>query len=111
MMLQPLIENAILHGLRYERELGASLLVTATETDKHIEIKVIDNGAGLGNAKVKTPGYKNKSFGLSSIKDRIEILNSDYPDMQASFEIIDRATLGEKGCVSLLRLPKIEERK
>ena len=74
MMLQPLIENAILHGLRYERELGASLLVTATETDKHIEIKVIDNGSGLSNAKAETPGYKKKSFGLSSIKDRIEIL-------------------------------------
>ena len=111
MMLQPLIENAILHGLRYERESGASLLVTVTETDKHIEIKVIDNGSGLSNAKAETPGYKKKSFGVSSIKDRIEILNSDYPDIQASFEIIDRATLGEKGCVSLLRLPKIEERK
>ena len=65
----------------------------------------------MSNAKAETPGYKKKSFGVSSIKDRIEILNSDYPDIQASFEIIDRATLGEKGCVSLLRLPKIEERK
>ena len=46
MLLQPLAENAILHGLSGVS--AGQLLVTARETDeKLLEIRVCDNGCGL----------------------------------------------------------------
>lgn len=107
MMLQPLVENAILHGLRRERRADGLLTVLLDETGEYIEITVTDNGAGPGGEKMPVPGYKKKSFGLASVKDRIRILNETHPGAVASFELEDRALSAEKGCRVVLRLPKI----
>lgn len=108
MMLQPLIENAIAHGLRHKSQNNSNLTIRLYELEKHIEIKVIDNGSGLLTEQVKKPSFKKSSFGLSSIKDRIEIINKNSTDANASFEIIDRIKDNEKGCISTLTLPKLE---
>ena len=108
MMLQPLVENAILHGLRYELKEDAQLTIRLEDDGDDLVIRVIDNGSGLIPNKSKKLSYKKTSFGLSSVKDRIEILNQTNSVSKASFELIDRKEMNEKGCIAILRLPKIK---
>ncbi|MEQ8421545.1 MAG: tetratricopeptide repeat protein [Arenibacter algicola] len=82
MLLQPYIENAIWHGLRYREDKGF-LQIGIKQKDKlALEISITDNGIGRKNsAALKTQNQKKqKSKGLGNIKKRIEILNDMYRD-------------------------------
>jgi len=82
MLLQPYIENAIWHGLRYKEEKGF-LHVNLEYRDKDsIVIIIEDNGIGRKkSAALKTQNQKKqKSKGMGNIKKRIAILNSMYKD-------------------------------
>ncbi|WP_354667791.1 tetratricopeptide repeat-containing sensor histidine kinase [Arenibacter algicola] len=82
MLLQPYIENAIWHGLRYREDKGF-LKIELKQKDRHaLEISITDNGIGRKNsAALKTQNQKKqKSKGMGNIKKRIEILNDMYKD-------------------------------
>ena len=52
-ILQPLVENAFIHGL--EKKIGSgSLIISGTQSVKGIKIRIIDNGAGIGDEKLTT---------------------------------------------------------
>jgi LytS/YehU family sensor histidine kinase len=85
MLLQPYIENAIWHGLRYKKEKGnleISILKKDTET---VVISIIDDGIGRKKSQeIKTKNQlKQKSKGMSTIKNRITILNDMYKERVA----------------------------
>lgn len=82
MLLQPYIENAIWHGLRYKETKGL-LKIEMTQKDKEsIEIIVVDDGIGRSkSASLKTQNQKKqKSKGMGNIKKRVAILNDMYKD-------------------------------
>ena len=82
MLLQPYIENAIWHGLRYKEEKGF-LKINVRQKDKEtIEITITDTGIGRKkSAELKTMNQKKqKSKGMDNIKKRIAILNVMYKD-------------------------------
>ena len=82
MLLQPYIENAIWHGLRYKEEKGfLEINVRAKETNR-VEIQIIDDGIGRKkSADLKTQNQKRqKSRGMGNIKQRVAILNDMYGD-------------------------------
>lgn len=77
MLVQPLVENAVWHGLRYRETMGQ--LTVNFQKDQHLlKIVVVDNGVGREKSeKLKTPHQQSKkSTGLRSTKNRIELLNS-----------------------------------
>ena len=76
MLLQPFIENAIWHGLRYNHEKGF-LNVEIFNENKGIKIIICDNGIGRKKSvEIKTKNQKeNVSTGLKNIENRIQILN------------------------------------
>lgn len=82
MLLQPYIENAIWHGLRYTDEKGFLKIDIAEKSKDSIEISIIDNGVGRKkSAELKTSNQKKqKSKGMGNIKKRIDILNDMYKD-------------------------------
>ena len=87
MLLQPYIENAIWHGLRYKEDLGF-LNISLKQKDKEaIEITIEDNGIGrLKSAELKTQNQKKqRSKGMGNIKKRVAILNSMYKDKVTVF--------------------------
>lgn len=49
---QPLVENAIVHGLR-NKVRGAVVSVSVQKKDSGVEIRILDNGAGIIPAKLK----------------------------------------------------------
>ncbi|WP_136466090.1 tetratricopeptide repeat-containing sensor histidine kinase [Flagellimonas onchidii] len=80
MLLQPYIENAIWHGLRYREEKGF-LKISVKQLDLDtLEIVIADNGIGRKkSAELKTSNQKKqKSKGMGNIKKRIQILNDMY---------------------------------
>ncbi|XLS29842.1 histidine kinase [Flavobacteriaceae bacterium M23B6Z8] len=82
MLLQPYIENAIWHGLRYKEEKG-QLKISVTQPDSEtVQISVEDNGIGRKRSQeLKTENQKKqKSKGMGNIKKRIAILNDMYKD-------------------------------
>lgn len=66
MLLQPVIENAVAHGLEPKVE-GGRIIVRATCRDDQLCIEVSDTGAGLGNAPPKPGG----GVGLSNLRARL----------------------------------------
>ncbi len=68
--IQPLVENAIRHGVR-GREDGA-VSVTTREADGWHEIEVRDNGKGFDPEKLKD--MEGTHIGLRAVRDRVEKL-------------------------------------
>ncbi|WP_408071055.1 sensor histidine kinase [Butyrivibrio sp. JL13D10] len=68
--LQPIVENAIRHGVRI-RKAGSIWITVKTESGFHV-ITVRDNGKGFDVEKLKTS--EEEHFGLKTIKDRLNTL-------------------------------------
>lgn len=88
MIIQPLVENAIKHGLEPKEEKGF-LLVQFTEDDEVVECIIKDDGIGRERSiEMKKDSIKlYQSRGLELINKKIEILND--LDYQISIEYID----------------------
>lgn len=80
MLLQPYIENAIWHGLRYKEEKGFLRIGVRPLTEDCLEVVIEDNGIGRKRSQeLKTSNQrKQKSRGMGNIKKRIQILNDMY---------------------------------
>jgi two-component sensor histidine kinase len=109
MLVQPLIENSIHHGLRNSPGEKSSVNVRLEQTDKEIFFTVDDTGIGMEEAeKFKTfSAIKSKSIGLNAIRERVEIINAMNKGNKAHFEI-RKKTKGEgAGTIAILTLPKV----
>lgn len=79
MLIQPYIENAIWHGLRYKEEKG-ELMVSLAKKDNDLVITITDDGIGRNKSQaLKTENQKkHNSTGLKNTQERIEIVNKVY---------------------------------
>lgn len=79
MLVQPYLENAIWHGLRYRESKGV-LLLSIQRKGENLCISVDDDGIGLTqSALLKTKHQKtHSSRGMTNTKERILLLNSLY---------------------------------
>jgi len=79
MCLQPLVENALVHGLDYSK--SGSLFIDAELTDDDdLQISVTDTGKGLDTEKIKRileGNEQSKSFGLFNVQQRIRLFSGD----------------------------------
>lgn len=82
MLLQPYIENAIWHGLRYKEEKGSLGIYVKPVDSESISVTIQDDGVGRKKSiELKTKNQlKQKSKGMSTIQSRIAILNDMYQD-------------------------------
>lgn len=103
MLLQPYIENAIWHGLRYRKEKGTLEISVYKKDSETISISIIDDGIGRKKSQeLKTKNQlKQKSKGMSTIKNRITILNNMYKE-RISVTVSDVLETGEGTKVELL---------
>jgi sensor histidine kinase YesM len=82
MLLQPYVENAVWHGLRYKEEKGLLQINFEQINAETIKISIIDDGIGREKSKqFKTENQKKqKSKGMGNTQKRIAILNQMYKD-------------------------------
>jgi two-component system, LytTR family, sensor kinase len=98
MLLQPLVENSIKHGLSPKVD-GGSITLRSRMEDGLLVIEVADDGVGLtydGPA-----GNSSTGIGLTNVAGRIKVLYGDSARMTVS----SRDT---EGTVVRLRLPILE---
>ncbi|NDV64785.1 histidine kinase [Bacteroides sp. 224] len=104
MVIQPQLENAIWHGLRYKEEAGF-LLLDIQQKGNNLHIRIEDNGIGLKKSKeLKTQHQKqHHSRGLINTYERIELLNKLY-HTHISLRIEEKEG-AESGVVVTLEFP------
>lgn len=81
LILQPLVENAIYHGVKAKRG-GGTITITGVPEGENLVFTVQDNGAGMLQEKVEELNRRmsersvldeKKSFGLFYIRERIQL--------------------------------------
>ena len=73
LILQPLVENAIRHGIE-PRESGGTLTIRAALKDDCLRLEISDDGAGFSGGQLLRPG---NGVGLSNAKARLQTLYGD----------------------------------
>ena len=77
LLLQPLVENAIKHGIA-TRVVGGNVRVTGTRTDESLRLAVYNDGPGFA-ADWQT---KDAGVGLANLRTRLRILHGEASDLQ-----------------------------
>jgi LytS/YehU family sensor histidine kinase len=93
LLLQPLVENAIKHGLEPHVQ-GGRVEVSAKRDGSQLVLRVRDTGAGL------MPGTAPSGFGLEQVRERLAALYG----AAGSLELAPAAD-AEGGTLATLRLP------
>lgn len=104
LILQPLVENAIEHGLN-DNESGGKIEIIGTQNENYIILKIKDNGYGISEDKLEQI-YKSfhddsihQGVGLKNVYQRIKIYYGDEADIK-----ID--SLFDEGTIILIYIPK-----
>ncbi len=76
MLLQPLVENSIRHGLSSKVD-GGMIRVSSSLKDGRLRLMVEDDGVGIPEAKLAT--LLEEGIGVSNVNERLKVLfGSDY---------------------------------
>ena len=80
LLLQPVVENALEHGLDEKEEGERKLKLSFLDMDQEMLIMVQDNGPGMDQEKADTlVTYQAQGYGLKNVNDRIRLLyGEDY---------------------------------
>ncbi len=108
MIIQPHLENAIWHGLRYLENKGF-LSLKFILYDKKVKVIIDDNGIGLTKSQeLKTFNQMvHKSVGLDNTKQRISLLNDLYKT-EITFEIKEKI-MPKTGTIIEIVFPLIDK--
>lgn len=76
LIIQPFVENAIIHGLRNKETNDGLLLINISKTNEQIIYSITDNGIGRKASGEINTG-KEKSYGMEMSYDRIKLFNKE----------------------------------
>jgi two-component system LytT family sensor kinase len=88
-LLQPLIENSIKHGLEPRLNGGTVTLRSRLEGDR-VLIEVADDGVGMGNRPVSALRRTGAGIGMKNVQERLEVLYGN----EARFTIVSNPGRG-----------------
>jgi ligand-binding sensor domain-containing protein/signal transduction histidine kinase len=94
-LLQPLVENAIKHGLAGRSDRGR-IAISAADEDGSLVIRVRDNGPGFKDGA----GEETAGIGLRNTRRRLEALHPGNHSLELS-------TVPDGGCEVRIRLPLV----
>jgi len=102
MLIQPFVENAIWHGLRYKESEGL-LNISFDLINENLKVEIVDNGIGRTKSRaLKTKNQKShKSSALKNIESRILLFNEIYK-VQIQSLIRDKEPDGTGTVVTLI---------
>jgi len=97
MLLQPIVENSLKHGLAPKLEGGRLQLRTASR-DGRLSIEIADNGVGISEEKM--PHVYVEGIGLSNVRERLRVLYG------ADFQLDIQSRPGE-GTIIRIDIPEL----
>ncbi|MHB1314690.1 MAG: sensor histidine kinase [Christensenellales bacterium] len=105
LLLQPIVENAVLHGLKAKQD-HPVLSVKAYQSGDDIEFAVQDNGSGFDVAELNNKKKSKKEsmhIGIDNVDRRIKLYFGEKYGLKIESEI-------GKGTTVYIRIPKILEK-
>jgi LytS/YehU family sensor histidine kinase len=110
MLIQPHLENAVWHGLRYKATKGL-LRVTFQKQAQFIQVVIEDDGIGLTEShKLKTIHQKAyQSRGITNTTERIGLLNDIY-HLHIRLQMEEITLEGATGTRIVLHLPLMDKK-
>ena len=94
-VLQPLVENALYHGIKNTRVMG-KVRITGREDSGQIVLVVEDNGSGMEKEKLAElhqlfsedfqTGSGSSSYGLRNVNQRLKLMYGDHYQLQITSE-------------------------
>jgi two-component system, LytTR family, sensor kinase len=102
MLLQPLIENSIKHGLEPRLQGGTIHLRSRIQGDKMI-VEVEDDGVGMPDSLVREVGFNSSGagIGMRNVRERLEVLYGT----NARFEVFSRPGRGTRVTLEIPMAP------
>ena len=88
-LLQPLIENSIKHGLEPRINGGTVTLRSRLHGDR-VTIEVADDGVGMGNKPASALNRAGAGIGMKNVQERLDVLYGN----QARFEVVSNPGRG-----------------
>jgi len=82
MLLQPLVENSIKHGLSSKID-GGSIYLRSQIADDHVNIEVEDDGVGMASAQLleRPAGLGEGGIGIANVAERLKVLYGETARM------------------------------
>ncbi|WP_373233169.1 sensor histidine kinase [Cohnella sp.] len=71
--LQPLVENAIVHGISENPEGKGTIIIRGTILNQRMILSVVDDGIGMEEEKSERPGYHGSGYGVNNIEKRLNL--------------------------------------
>lgn len=108
LLLHPLVENAVWHGLVPNmKKVNSALNIELTLLDNLVEIKVCDNGAGRLLKDTAAPLKSKRSYGIPLTRQRLESINFLYNTNRAhlAFNDLTDASGNKCGTEAIVTLP------
>ena len=103
--LQPLVENAITHGLQESKRIPGHLLIKIEkEEGKNIRIRILDDGAGMKKPPRTTPNggssreNSGHGFGIPNVSSRLTLLYGP------GYGVVFEQNIPE-GTIAIVRIP------
>ncbi len=69
--LQPLVENAVQHGILNKKE-GGTVMIRTEETEEEVLVTIIDNGVGMDQARKMPSLGDHAHIGISNVRSRLK---------------------------------------
>ncbi len=82
--LQPLVENAVRHGIRGTEDGTGTVTISSREFDEHWEVSVTDDGAGF-NPLIPTADDGRTHIGLKNVRTRLEYISNGTLRIDSEF--------------------------
>ena len=95
--LQPLVENAVQHGVLNRRN-GGTIVIRTEKTDECAVVMVFDNGVGMEKAKGIHSLGDRAHIGISNVRSRLKEMMGGTLDIESSGE----------GTTAIIRIPWTE---
>jgi two-component system, LytTR family, sensor kinase len=104
MLLQPLIENGIKHGLE-PRLQGGTITLRSRILDTKLIVEVEDDGVGMPEGRVREVGFVSRGagIGMRNVRERLEVLYGN----NARFEVFSRPGRGTRVTLEIPMAPNV----
>jgi len=100
MIIQPFVENAVIHGLKHKKEKG-QLTISLKAEGTYVNVVVEDNGIGRVAAKqYRSEGHKSSAIQIS--EDRLKSADKWQRKKHISYQDLENPT----GTIVILNIPK-----
>lgn len=105
LILQPMVENAVIHGIQQKEDHAGTIIVKAYKKDATLVFDIIDDGVGMNPEQFAViQEGKHRGYGVRNVHQRIEL----YYGIKGLVRCYSRPGMGT--CIRIC-LPLVEEKR